>query len=118
MKTPNTLDEAIEALTLDFRPEEIECVKLGEYTPTSMHHGLGRWLRNNWGLWGGSNLRTHFFDMGVHHADDMSDIILTKFIAKVKDQPFDLQVKLDKLKSFWKDQNVDVDAEIERLRNE
>ena len=42
----------------------------------------------------------------------------TAKLAKVKDQPFDLQVKLDKLKSFWKDQDVDVDAEIERLRNE
>ena len=26
------------------------------------HHGLGVWLRNNWGLWGGSRLQKYFLD--------------------------------------------------------
>ena len=40
------------------------------------HHGLGMWLRNNWGLWGGSRLQKYFTDKGVTHPDDMSGIIL------------------------------------------
>ena len=40
------------------------------------HHGLGTWLRNNWGLWGGSRLRKYFTDRGITHPDDMSGVIL------------------------------------------
>lgn len=40
------------------------------------HHGLGTWLRNNWGLWGGSRLQKYFTDKGIRHPDDMSSIIL------------------------------------------
>lgn len=40
------------------------------------HFGLGMWLRNNWGLWGGSRLQKYFADKKVDHPDDMSSIIL------------------------------------------
>lgn len=40
------------------------------------HHGLGTYLRNNWGLWGGSRLQKYFSERGVYHPDSMSGIIL------------------------------------------
>jgi hypothetical protein len=40
------------------------------------HHGLGMWLRNNWGLWGGSRLQKYFLDKKVNHPDNMSSLIL------------------------------------------
>jgi len=40
------------------------------------HHSLGMWMRNNWGLWGGSRLQKYFSDRGVRHPDNMSSIIL------------------------------------------
>lgn len=40
------------------------------------HHGLGMWLRNNWGLWGGSRLQKYFTEKGINHPDEMSGIIL------------------------------------------
>jgi len=40
------------------------------------HMGLGMWMRNNWGLWGGSRLQKYFTDKGVTHPDDMSSVIL------------------------------------------
>lgn len=40
------------------------------------HHGLGMWLRNNWGLWSGSRLQKYFTDRGIAHPDDMSGLIL------------------------------------------
>ena len=40
------------------------------------HLGLGMWMRNNWGLWGGSRLQKYFEDRGVHHPDEMSSVIL------------------------------------------
>ena len=40
------------------------------------HHGLGTWIRNNWGLWAGSRLQKYFTDRGITHPDDMSGVIL------------------------------------------
>jgi hypothetical protein len=40
------------------------------------HMGLGMWIRNNWGLWGGSRLQKYFTDRGIHHPDYMSGILL------------------------------------------
>ncbi len=40
------------------------------------HHGFGTWLRNNWGLWGGSRLQKYFLDRKVNHPDSMSSLIL------------------------------------------
>ncbi len=44
---------------------------IGEY-----HMGLGMWIRNNWGLWGGSRLQKYFTDKKINHPDDMSSVIL------------------------------------------
>jgi len=43
------------------------------------HLGIGMWIRNNWGLWGGSRLEQYFKSNGVQHPDDMSGIILTHY---------------------------------------
>lgn len=40
------------------------------------HHGLGTWLRNNWGLWVGSRLQQYLIGKGIYHPDDMSGTIL------------------------------------------
>jgi hypothetical protein len=40
------------------------------------HMGLGTWMRNNWGLWGGSRLYKYFHDKGLPHPEDMSSIVL------------------------------------------
>jgi len=43
------------------------------------HHGLGMWIRNNWGLWGNSKLKQYFLDQGITHPDNMSSIILKSY---------------------------------------
>lgn len=40
------------------------------------HLGLGTWMRNNWGLWGGSRLQKYFTNRGVRDPEEMSSIIL------------------------------------------
>ena len=40
------------------------------------HHDVGMWLRNNWGLWGGSRLQKYMLDKKINHPDKMSAIIL------------------------------------------
>lgn len=41
-----------------------------------LHHGLGTWLRNNWGLWSGSRLQKYFKKRKIKHPDAMSSLIL------------------------------------------
>ena len=41
------------------------------------HLGLGMWIRNNWGLWGGSRLQTYFQEKGIRHPDNMSGLLLS-----------------------------------------
>jgi hypothetical protein len=65
------------------------------------HFGLGQWMRNNWGLWGGSRLSNYFNDLGVHHPDDMSDIILDSYWRKLHDQPIDLDGQVLYYKQYW-----------------
>ena len=43
---------------------------------SEFHFGLGMWLRNNWGFWGGSRLQQYFVRRGVEHPDNMSGILL------------------------------------------
>jgi hypothetical protein len=37
------------------------------------------WMRKQLGLWSGSQLAKYFHDKGIHHADDMSGIILDSY---------------------------------------
>lgn len=40
------------------------------------HLGFGMWIRNNWGLWGGSRLQNYFLQRNIKHPDSMSGLIL------------------------------------------
>lgn len=40
------------------------------------HLGLGTWMRNNWGLWGGSRLYKYFHDKALTDPEAMSSIVL------------------------------------------
>ena len=47
----------------------------------SLHHSLGRHLRNEWALWGDdSKLKQHLREKhGITHPDDMSGFILRQY---------------------------------------
>jgi len=40
------------------------------------HLSLGMWMRNNWGLWGGSRLYKYFQDKALTDPEEMSSIVL------------------------------------------
>jgi len=65
------------------------------------HHGLGTWLRNNWGLWGGLSLAQYFNQLGIHHPDDMSGIILHSYWRKLHDRPIDLEAQVRHYQDYW-----------------
>jgi len=65
------------------------------------HFGFGMWMRNNWGLWGGSRLSAYFAKRGIRHPDDMSGIILTSYYRKLKGKDPDVKSQLKYYKKYW-----------------
>lgn len=50
------------------------------------HFGLGKYLRNNWGLWSGSRLKCYFECQGIGHPDHMSGMIIETYSMKLNNQ--------------------------------
>lgn len=82
---PKDMDEAIDSLDVIISPEDkryiTDSLSLDVFR-INCHHGLGMWIRNNWGLWGGSRLQKYFVNKNVFHPDDMSDNILKAYYKK------------------------------------
>lgn len=75
---PKTVNEAISTLEKILSDEDREyLLKNGAI---SMHNSLGRWIRNEWGLWTGSELKNELRKKGFEHPDDMSNYIIEEFI--------------------------------------
>lgn len=77
---PKTVDEAVKTLAKIVSKEDRDY--LLENGAISMHDSLGRWIRNEWGLWTGSELKDELMNMnkGLNHPDDMSNYIIEEFI--------------------------------------
>ncbi len=75
---PKNLEECFIELNKLLKPKDVEAIKnLKDRNETILyHHGFGTWLRNNWGLWGGSRLQQYLIKKGIDHPDSMSAIIL------------------------------------------
>lgn len=104
---PNNLSECFEYLDkmLD-NSEDIEWFKTTSEDDAVIqsHHGLGRWMRNNWELWvEESNLHQYFRKLGLHHADDMSSVILTSYHRKLNDRELALDSQIKEYIEFWKE---------------
>lgn len=65
------------------------------------HFYLGRWLRNDWGLWSGSRLAKWFNSKGIFHPDDMSGIILTSYWRHLHDVPIQLDSQVTYYIDYW-----------------
>jgi hypothetical protein len=101
---PANLDECIQQLNLstnDTIKRWIKCVTEKEYL-SKVHHGLGMYLRNNWGLWTNSKLSKFFNEKGIFHPDDMSGIILQCFHEFVNTEKYSLTDKIEYYKAYWK----------------
>ncbi|HNU21722.1 MAG TPA: hypothetical protein PLF45_04650 [Bacteroidales bacterium] len=57
--------------------------------------GLGMWIRNNWGLWGNSDLKKYFIENGINHPDIISGIILSEYYNYLNHIPYELKREVD-----------------------
>ena len=70
---------------------------LREHGAVDAHFGLGMWLRNNWGLWGGDScpLPAYFRAHGIQHPDDMSGLILECYVQHLNGEDVDYERMFD-----------------------
>ena len=54
------------------------------------HMGLGRWIRNNMGLWGCSRFQNYFLDNNIRHPDYMSGLALDGYKLYLNDTILDI----------------------------
>ncbi len=71
------------------------------------HHGLGQWLRNNWGLWNrDSEIYNFLKDTGLYHPDDMSGFLLTCWHRYQNNKPLLKDKQVLFYKTYWKKENI------------
>jgi len=75
---PKSIKECFMELDKLLPKEDIQKIKeLKNKSGTiEYHHGLGTWIRNNWGLWGGSRFQKYMEDRVKDEPDGMSAMIL------------------------------------------
>lgn len=109
---PADLADSFRELKKMLHPELIDKMRQNPEEEMIVHHmGLGLWMRNNWGLWRGSRLKSYFNGIGVFHPDDMSGIILNSFWRHLNSKPLNLDEQIAYYRLFWK-----VNAEPEKKR--
>jgi hypothetical protein len=53
--------------------------------------GTGLWIKNNWGLSGGSRLQRYFYENGVREPEDMTWVILTCYYKYANKKPYGIK---------------------------
>ncbi len=107
-KVPETLAECFIALSQLLNDGETDRLMMStEEGLGSYHHGLGRFIRNEWGLWAGGALKTHLMDLGFIHPDDMSSSILEAYRCHLRKEVYDINSKIELYKKYWdKEENA------------
>ncbi len=105
---PKNLSECFTALDNIFleSQEDLEWFKASseDEAVSGFHSGLGRILRNEWGLWSkDSELYTVLNDMGLWHADDMYGLIMTSYYRKLHGKELNLKEQIQQFINYWKD---------------
>lgn len=102
MNKPSNLDECFEILKQDLSKEDLDkLASMSRVELIRLHHNLGRWLRNNWGLWHGGPLKNYFMELGLHHADDMYGVIIESFWHHLRNEPLDINKQVKYYQDFW-----------------
>jgi hypothetical protein len=100
---PTDLEDCFKELKKMLPADLVEKMKSGpEKDMIKYHHGLGTWLRNNWGLWAGSRLRDYFKKLGLAHPDDMSSVVLYSFWRHLNGKPLKVDEQVKYYQEYWK----------------
>jgi hypothetical protein len=99
---PKDINDCFVELKRMLPPEFIREIKeSSERYLIQYHMGLGRWIRNNWGLWGGSRLKDYFVELGFRHPDDISSAIVDSFWRHLNGMPIDIKKEAEASRYYW-----------------
>ena len=96
---PKNIDECIVEFDKVYEEKSKQTFKeQEEQKAVAMAYGFGpgQWIRNNWGLWGGSRLQAYFVELGVTDPEAMSWIILTSYHRSINGKNIDLEQQIKK----------------------
>ena len=96
----NDCFKQLDGFWIDSIKTEVRNMTEDEFT-SNAHFGIGLWMRNNWGLWGGSRLSKYFNTLGIFHPDDMSGTILTSYHRHLLGQDIKLEEQIEFYKNYW-----------------
>lgn len=60
-----------------------------------LFHGLGRWIRKNWGFNGGSRLTEALKPLGISHPDDLAQLIVVVWHRELNGKPHELRTLVE-----------------------
>lgn len=101
-KVPETLSECFTALNQLLNIGEQDRIMMSKEDDLIVyHHGLGRFIRNEWGLWAKGPLFKNLTDLGFIHPDDMSMAIIEAYRAHMRKESYDLEAKIKSYKAYW-----------------
>lgn len=104
IRIPVDLNDCFIKLNKMLSQDQIKKIKrITEVSMNHYHHGFGTSLRNSWGLWGDSVLAKWFNERGIHHADDMSCIILTSFWRYMNGKRIEFDEQVKHFKKYWEE---------------
>lgn len=104
VEIPETLEACFQYFDTIITFDQMEEIKTGQMEAFHLHHGLGRWIRNNWGLWTQEGpLYRYLTGIGLTHPDDMSNMILEAYHAQVREETYDIEAYVLKCIQYWKD---------------
>lgn len=103
-KKPRTIDEAVNYFEKKWKKKDKEAYKKlpEDVALDEMESAVGVFIRNEWiRFTKDTTLRHTFHEMGITHADDMSDIILTSVYRKLNNLPLDIELQVKRCKEYW-----------------
>jgi len=105
---PKTLDECFSYIEKKLSKEDITSFKnMDENSLAILHHTLGRQIRNDLGLWAGSDLKSYLEGIGLTHPDDMSSVIITSFHRHLNKKALRLKDQVQFFKRYWEEVNLE-----------
>lgn len=94
---PKTLLDAVDLLESQLKDKDIEFLKTKS---PDWFHGMN--MRNNWHMWDKkSPLSIYFNSVGIVHPDDMYGTIMKALKCRVRNEPFDLNERVEFYKKYW-----------------
>lgn len=100
---PSTIEQAVDAIVAAVEPADRQVIIESSNPATQAHHGLGRYLRNNWSLWEADSplKRDAVATYRIAHADDISALILDWACAKIRAESFDPMEACERFHRHW-----------------